>query len=70
MLFRSKHGGNLVLGQAEALKQLASLTLREAQTQSFADAFLAIMGCFVIATLLVPLLRKVAPPKAPTADAH
>ena len=66
----AKHGGNLVLGQAEALKQLASLTLREAQTQSFADAFLAIMGCFVIATLLVPLLRKVAPPKAPTADAH
>jgi multidrug resistance efflux pump len=66
----AKHGGNLVLGQAEALKQLAALTLREAQTQSFADAFLAIMGCFVIATLLVPLLRKVAPPKAPTADAH
>jgi DHA2 family multidrug resistance protein len=66
----AKHGGDLVLGQAEALKQLAALTLRQAQTQSFADAFLAIMGCFVIATLLVPLLRKVAPPKAPTADAH
>jgi MFS transporter, DHA2 family, multidrug resistance protein len=66
----AKQGGNLVQGQAEALKQLFALTLREAQTQSFADAFLVIMACFALTTLLVPLLRKVAAPRAPTADAH
>jgi DHA2 family multidrug resistance protein len=37
---------------------------------SFADAFLAVMVCFVIATLMVPLMRRIAPPKAPSADAH
>ena len=47
-----------------------SLTWREAQTLTFADAFLAVMACFVIATIMVPLMRKVVPPKAPSADAH
>jgi DHA2 family multidrug resistance protein len=64
------HGGDLVLGRAEALKQLWALTLREAQTQSFADAFLAIMICLIFATLLVPLLRKVAVAAPPAADTH
>jgi len=28
------------------------------------------MVCFVITTAMVPLMRKVAAPKAPSADAH
>lgn len=56
--------------QAGALKQLWTLTMREAQTQTFGDVFLCVMVCFIIATAMVPLMRKVAPPKAPSADAH
>lgn len=52
------------------LQQLWQLTFREAQTLSYADAFFAIGICFVIATALVPLMRKVVPPSAPPADAH
>jgi DHA2 family multidrug resistance protein len=63
-------GGDVVHGQAAALRQLWALTYREALTQSFADIFLVILLCFAIATCLVPLMRKVAPPKAPSADAH
>lgn len=70
-------GGNLQqfgLGADDAatgsLQQLARLTLREAQTQTYADAFLSIMVCFVLATALVPLMRKMAAPAAPSADAH
>jgi len=65
-------GGHLAsLGDAGAeLHQLWQLTFREAQTLSFADAFLAIAVCFVIATAMVPLMRKVAAPVAPSADAH
>jgi DHA2 family multidrug resistance protein len=46
------------------------LTWREAQVQTFADAFFAVAVCFAIATVMVPLLRKVAAPAKPTADAH
>ena len=53
-----------------ALKQLWHLAYREAATLAYADAFQAIMIAFAIATLFVPLLRKVMPPKAPPADAH
>jgi DHA2 family multidrug resistance protein len=56
--------------QATSLKLLWSLTFREAQTLTYADAFLAIMVCFIIATVMVPLMRKVMPPKGPSADAH
>ncbi|HEV2674282.1 MAG TPA: EmrB/QacA family drug resistance transporter, partial [Aliidongia sp.] len=63
-------GGNAVLGQQMALSRLWSLTMREALTLTFSDAFLVIMLCFVVATLMVPLMRKVAPPKGPSADAH
>jgi MFS transporter, DHA2 family, multidrug resistance protein len=59
-----------VHGSAAALAALRSLTLREAQTETFADAFLAILVCFVLATALVPLMRKVVPPAASSADAH
>ncbi|MFJ3058666.1 DHA2 family efflux MFS transporter permease subunit [Herbaspirillum sp. NPDC087042] len=62
--------GDVLQGQAAALRQLWQLTYREALTMSFADAFLAVMVCFVIATLMVPLMRKITPPKAPSADAH
>jgi DHA2 family multidrug resistance protein len=59
-----------VHGHAAALHQLWSLVMREAETQTFADAFLAIMVCFAIATLAVPLLRKVTAPSGPSAEAH
>jgi DHA2 family multidrug resistance protein len=62
--------GDALAGQAAALRQLWQLTYREALTMTFADAFLAVGCCFVIATLMVPLMRKVAPPKAASADAH
>jgi DHA2 family multidrug resistance protein len=52
-----------------ALMRLWSLALREAETQSYADAFLAVMLCFAVATAMVPLLRKAAAPR-PSADAH
>jgi DHA2 family multidrug resistance protein len=62
--------GDTVHGQSAALRQLFALAWREAQTETYADAFLAIAACMAIATLMVPLMRKVAPPKAPVADAH
>jgi len=62
--------GDAALGDSGALKQLWQLTLREALTLTFSDIFLVIMVCFVITTAMVPLMRKVAAPKAPSADAH
>ncbi len=53
-----------------ALRQLWSLTYREALTMTFSDAFLIVMACFVVALLFVPMLRRIAPPAAPSADAH
>ena len=57
-------------GHAAALKQLWHLAYREASTLAYADAFRAIMLAFLVATLLVPLLRQVAPPKAPSVSSH
>ncbi|HEV2098680.1 MAG TPA: DHA2 family efflux MFS transporter permease subunit [Stellaceae bacterium] len=62
--------GSPAEGHAAALSRLWHLAYREAQTLAFADAFRAIMLAFVVATLLVPLLRQVVPPKAPPAEAH
>jgi DHA2 family multidrug resistance protein len=62
--------GSLDTGHVAALKQLWLLTYREASTLAFADAFRAIMVAFVVATLLVPLLRKAVPAKIPAADSH
>ncbi len=62
--------GSLDAGHLAALKQLWLLTYREASTLAFADAFRAIMLAFIIATPLVPLMRKVVAPKAPPADQH
>jgi MFS transporter, DHA2 family, multidrug resistance protein len=60
----------IVHGHAAALKQLWPVTLREAQVQTFADAFLVVGGCLAFATMLAPLMRKVTPTAAPPADAH
>ena len=59
-----------VQAQAAALKRLWLLAFREAQVQAFADAYLVIGTCFVHAFFMVPLMRKVAAPKAPSTDAH
>jgi DHA2 family multidrug resistance protein len=53
-----------------ALRQLWQLTYREALTMTFSDIYLVIMVCFALTTIGVPLMRKIAPPKAPSADAH
>ncbi|WP_150695740.1 DHA2 family efflux MFS transporter permease subunit [Pandoraea terrae] len=63
-------GYDMADAQTVALRQLWALAFREAQTLTFGDVFLVIMGCFVIATAMVPLMKKVVPPKAPPADAH
>jgi DHA2 family multidrug resistance protein len=61
--------GNLDGGHVAALKELWLLAYREASTLAYADAFRAIMAAFVIATLLVPLLRKPGTP-VPASAAH
>ncbi len=63
-------GQSGIEGSTASLRQLWLLTYREAQTQTFSDAFLTIMCCFIVATALVPLMHKVVPPAAPPADAH
>jgi DHA2 family multidrug resistance protein len=63
-------GADTAHGAAAALHQLWTLTFNEAQTQAFADTFLAIMVCLLAAMVLIPLLRKVAPPSSPSPDAH
>jgi DHA2 family multidrug resistance protein len=61
--------GGTVAGHAAAMSQLRHLAYREASTLAYADAFRAIMVALVVATLLVPLLRQVAPAPAAPADA-
>jgi MFS transporter, DHA2 family, multidrug resistance protein len=65
MVLGSEHAGHMA-----ALSQLRALAYREASTMAYADAFRTIMVAFMITTPMVFLLRKVAPPKAPSADAH
>ena len=57
-------------GSSQALREVWNLTYREAQTMTYSDAFLMIMVCFFAAVFLVPLMRKITPPAAPSADAH
>jgi DHA2 family multidrug resistance protein len=57
-------------GHLAALKALWQLAYREASTLAYADAFRAIMLAFIVATLLVPLLRQVVLTKAAAANAH
>jgi len=56
--------------QAAAVRQLWSLVMREAHTLTYADAFMVILACYIVTIPLVPLMRKIAAPKAPSADAH
>ncbi len=53
-----------------ALKRLWLLAYREASTLAYADAFRAVMIAFLFGTLLVPLMRNVAPSKAPATPSH
>jgi DHA2 family multidrug resistance protein len=62
--------GTLQEGHVAAVKQLWELAYREASTLAYADAFRAIMVAFIVATLLVPLLRNVTPASAPSTNAH
>jgi len=62
--------GDAVHGQTAALERLWALTFREAETLTVADIFTMLTLCFIAATLMVPLMRKVGPAKAPSADAH
>ncbi len=57
--------GSPVAAHQAALIQLSKLAYREAATLAYEDAFRTIMVAFIIATLLVPFLRKVAPTPAP-----
>jgi DHA2 family multidrug resistance protein len=66
----SHWSGDTTHGATAALHQLWTLTFREAQTQAFADTFLAIMLCLIVATLLIPFMQKVVPPSTPPADSH
>ncbi len=62
--------GSARAGRLAALDLLHGVAYREAATMAYADAFRAIMLAFLIATPLVLLLRKVAAPKSPPAEAH
>lgn len=66
----SSWGGDAVVAQGGALKQLWALAFREAQTQTFSDIYLIILVAFAITTAMAPLMRKVTAPKRPPADAH
>jgi len=62
--------GAPVAGHQAALRELWAITYAQAETMSYADAFRAVMLAFAVATCLVPLMRKVVPPKAPTPSGH
>lgn len=66
----SAGGFDLDAGNSYALKQLWLLTYREALTMTFGDVYLLLVAGFAITVVLVPFMRKVGPPKAPSADAH
>ncbi|MHB1305125.1 MAG: MFS transporter [Acidiphilium sp.] len=57
-------------GHAAALIRLRNLAYAQASTLAYADAFRAMMLAFVVAVILVPFMRKVAPPKLPAAEGH
>ena len=58
--------GDQVHAHDAALKQLWQLAFREAQVQTFADAYLAIAICFAVAFLMVPFRRRRRPPPTRT----
>jgi DHA2 family multidrug resistance protein len=62
--------GSLQEAHTAALKNLWQIAYREASTMAYADAFRVIMIAFIAATLLVPLLRNIAPAQTPAQNAH
>jgi DHA2 family multidrug resistance protein len=62
--------GSPEAGHLAALKALWHLAYREASTLAYADAFRAILVAFIIATVLVPLLRKAATAPASASASH
>jgi len=62
--------GNPHDGQSAAVERLWHLAYREASTLAYADAFRVIMLAFIVATLLVPLLRNVVAQAGPSNNAH
>jgi DHA2 family multidrug resistance protein len=68
--FATAHAGDVLHGQAAALRQLWLLTFREARVETFADAFFVMAICLAIAAFLVPLMRKIVTPPASAAAAH
>ena len=62
--------GSTTAGYAAALQQLRALAYREASTMAYADAFRAMMIVCLAAACLVPLMRNIANPQAPSPDAH
>jgi len=62
--------GSSGAGHAAALQELRNLAYREASTLAYADAFRAMMIVCLAAACLVPLMRNIANPPAPSADAH
>jgi DHA2 family multidrug resistance protein len=62
--------GSVDAGHLAALKELWHLAYREAATMAYADAFRVIMVAFIIATLFVPLLRKVTAPGTAATESH
>jgi DHA2 family multidrug resistance protein len=62
--------GSLQTGHAAATKRLWQLAYREASTLAYADAFLVIMIVLIIATLLIPFLRNVAPAGTASSQKH
>jgi DHA2 family multidrug resistance protein len=68
--YTDSFSGDAVHGNLLALQRLWALTWREAQVQTFADAFVMIALCFAVAALLVPLMRKGNPPRTAPGEAH
>jgi DHA2 family multidrug resistance protein len=62
--------GSTEAGHVAALKLLWNLAYREASTMAYADAFRAVAIMCLIATFLVPMMRKVVQTPGPQADAH
>lgn len=62
--------GSTHAAHAATLKLLWNLAYREASTMAYADAYRAVGLMCLVATCLVPFLRKVVQTPAPSADAH
>jgi MFS transporter, DHA2 family, multidrug resistance protein len=62
--------GSTPAAHSATLKLLWNLAYREASTMAYADAFRTVGIICLVATFLVPMLKKVAQPPAPPADAH